>query len=160
MRQAAYDLRAKKLGSRMRSTSILVATALGAAAAFGLAACRSSDRAPPPQPQPAAQPQPQPQLSADECLSLVSQGLTTIRRSPQGAVTDWQVQLQNRCPQGGPVSIEFWVLDRNNTAIGYQRQVVSAPPSAAFAASGQISVPPAQSQLIASTITRYGVETQ
>ena len=107
---------------------------------------------------PVAQPQP-PVLSADECLSLVSQGLTSIRRSPQGAVTDWQVQLQNRCPQGGPVAVEFWVLDRNNTAIGYQRQVVSAPASAAFAATGQISVPPQQSQLIASTITRYGADT-
>lgn len=135
----------------MRFTSIL------GAAAFVLAACQP---APPPQPVAQPQPQPPPQLSADECLSMVSQGLTSIRRSREGAVTDWQVQLQNRCPQGGPVSIEFWVLDRNNTAIGYQRQVVSAPPSAAFAAAGQISVPPQQSQVIASTITRYGVETQ
>jgi hypothetical protein len=155
----------------MRFTSILAkgaqrgvrgvaqAAALGSAL-LGLAACQSSDRAPPPQPVPQPQAQaPAPALSADECLSLVSQGLTSIRRSPQGAVTDWQVQLQNRCPQAGPVSIEFWVLDRNNTAIGYQRQVVSAPPGAAFAATGQISVAPQQSQLIASTITRYGVDT-
>lgn len=130
----------------MRFTLIL------GAAAVVLAGCQPS--APPPQP--AAQPQ----LSADECLTLVSQGLTAIRRSRQGAVTDWQVQLQNRCPQGGVVSVEFWVLDRNNTAIGYERQVVQAPPSAAFAATGQISVPPRQSQQIASTITRWGVETQ
>ena len=143
----------------MRFTSILATAALGAAV-LGLAGCQSANQAPPP-PQPVAQPQaqPQPTLSADECLSLVSQGLTSIRRSPQGAVTDWQVQLQNRCPQGGPVAVEFWVLDRNNTAIGYQRQVVSAPASAAFAATGQISVPPQQSQLIASTITRYGADT-
>jgi len=133
----------------MRFTSIL------GAAALVLAACQPAQP-----PQPVAQPQPLPQFSADECLSLASQGLTSIRRSREGAVTDWQVQLQNRCPQGGTVSVEFWVLDRNNTAIGYQRQLVSAPPSAAFAATGQISVPPRQSQLIASTITRYGVETQ
>jgi hypothetical protein len=97
-------------------------------------------------------------LSADECLSLSSQGLTSIRRSPEGAVTDWQVQLQNRCPQVGPVSVEFWMLDRNNSAIGYQRQVVPAPANAALAATGRISVPAPQSQQIASTITRYGAE--
>jgi hypothetical protein len=142
----------------MRFTSILATAAL-AATVLSVAACQS-DRAPPPEPMPAAQAQPQaaPQLSADECLSLVSQGLTSIRRSPQGAVTAWQVQLQNRCPQGANVDVEFWVLDRNNTAIGYQRQVVQAPASAAFSATGQISVPPQQSATIASTITRFGVD--
>jgi len=130
----------------MRLTAILGAVALA------LAACRSS--APPPAPQP----QPLPQLSADECLTLISQGVTAIRRSREGAVTDWQVQLQNRCPQTGTISVEFWVLDRNNGAIGYQRQMVAAPPSSAFAAAGQILVPPRQSQQIVSTITRYGVE--
>jgi hypothetical protein len=131
-----------------------------AAAACGLAACSSTERAPPPQP--VAQPQPQAQITRpiDECLSLVSQGLTAIRRSPQGATTDWTVQLRNSCPQGAPVSVEFWVLDRNNQAIGYQRQVVQAPPSAAFAASGTIAIPAQQSQTIASTITRYGSEAQ
>jgi hypothetical protein len=146
----------------MRFTAILARAALGATV-LGVAACQSSDRAPPPQPQPVAQPQAQPQaapaLSADECLSLVSQGLTSIRRSPQGAVTAWQVQLQNRCPQSGNVDVEFWVLDRNNTAIGYQRQVVTAPANAAFGATGQISVPPQQSATIASTITRFGMDT-
>lgn len=139
----------------MRLTLIL------AAATFGLAACSSSERAPPPQP--VAQPQlqqPRPALTGNECLSLVSQGLTSIRRAPQSTATDWQVQLQNRCPQQGSVSVEFWVLDRNNTAIGYQRQVVAAAANAAFAATGTISIPPQQAQLIASTITRFGIETQ
>ncbi len=107
----------------------------------------------------AAQAQPPlPAFSSDECLALVSQGLTSLRRSPQGAQAAWQVQLQNRCPQGGTVAVEFWVLDRNNTPVGYERQTVAAPPNAAFAANGTISVPPQQAQTVASTITRYGVE--
>ena len=98
--------------------------------------------------------------SGDECLSLVSQGLTTIRRQRQGdATAEWQVQLQNRCPQGSPVAVELWVMDRNNTAIGYQRQVVQAPPNAAFAATGQIAIQAQQSQLVASTIARWGIDT-
>jgi len=142
-----------------------------------LSACSWLDRAPPPPPyqpnaqaQPSAQPQAQAQAQvqqqaqaaparpSDECLSLVSQGLTSIRRSPQGATTDWRVQLQNRCAQPTAVLVEFWVLDRNNTAIGYEAQRVTAPASAAFEARGTIAVPRQQSETIASTITRYGAD--
>ena len=84
----------------MRFTSILAMPAL-AAALTGLAGCQP---APPPQPEPQALPA-QPQFSGDECLSLVSQGLTALRRQRQGdATAEWQVQLQNRCPQGAPVA--------------------------------------------------------
>ncbi|MBL8838886.1 MAG: hypothetical protein JNL66_21710 [Alphaproteobacteria bacterium] len=140
-----------------------------AAVAFGLSACSWFDSSPPPPPpyQPAAQPQLQAQAEpaaqaparvADECMTLVSQGLTSIRRSPQGATTDWRVQLQNRCPQQAAVLVEFWVLDRNNTAIGYEAQRVTAPASQAFEVRGTIAVPRQQSETIASTITRYGAD--
>ncbi len=137
------------------------------AVAFGLSACSWFDSSPPPPPpfQPAAQPQAQPEAvaqaparPADECMTLVGQGLTSIRRSPQGATTDWRVQLQNRCPQPTAVLVEFWVLDRNNTAIGYEAQRVTAPASQAFEVRGTIGVPRQQSETIASTITRYGAD--
>lgn len=133
-----------------------------AVVAVGLSSCATSDgssprtqAAAPQQAEPAA---PSPARPAVECLGLIEQGVTAIRRSPQGATTDWRVQLRNLCPQPTLALVELWVLDRNNTAIGYEAQRVAGPGNAAFEARGQITVPHPQSATIAATIVRYGAE--
>jgi hypothetical protein len=133
-----------------------------AAVAVGLSACATWSE-PPPLLRPAAPAEleaaaPSAGQSSVECFALVSQGLTAIRRSREGATTDWRVQLQNRCAQPAPALVEFWVLDRNNVAIGYEARRVTASANAMVEAVGQIALARPQSDGIASTIARYGID--
>jgi hypothetical protein len=124
-----------------------------AVVAVGVSACSLFDESPPPRTEPVAQ---APARPPAECLVLANQGLTALRRSSQGATADWRVQVQNPCPQPASVLVEFWVLDRNNAAVGYEARRVTAPPSAAFETVGQIVVPRQQSRTIAATAARIG----
>jgi hypothetical protein len=151
-----YRMFRRGIGVGMRRASPLAVVVLG------LSAC-STWSEPPPLLQPAAPAQPEPAAgptaqSNVECFALIDQGLTAIHRSREGATTDWRVQLQNRCAQAIPALVEFWVMDRNNTAIGFQARHVTASANAMVEAVGQIALDRPQSDAVASTITRWGVE--
>jgi hypothetical protein len=96
-------------------------------------------------------------LNVEQCLSLQMQGITQIQRTREAANIAWRVQLANRCPEGGTITVEFWALDRQNQPVAYDKRDVQVPPGAPFEARGIVQVAPGQvANSIVSTVTRYG----